>query len=194
MSAVPFDSSDSTQVDELHRAIGGTKLWFWLALLEGDLDSAQIAHEGYSRAKTQTWAPDAATRRTAQKHMFHNAKTFVCAVRRIGRLLKSFAALSTGPGDLPPSAVKLVKQVWRKNRVLLESYVGPRDVIEHVDGEMRGKPSAETLFVANNIENDRYQAAPGKEADLSESALTRLLAIRQAIYAGLWEIAEEEGQ
>ena len=58
---------------------------------------------------------------------------------------------------------------------------------------MRGKPSATTLFVANNIAYDTYEAAPGKEADISGVALERVLTIRDEILNGLWAIAEEEG-
>ena len=193
MSTAPCDRDDLDMFDTLCRAVGSTKLMVWLRLLEGDFDSARIAHEGYSRADEQMPSPFVAAQQPQRRHLFHHARAFVCAVRRIGRLLEAFAGLSTGPGDLPASAVELVKSVWKKKKAFLDTYVEPRNVIEHVDGEMRGKPSATTLFVANNIAYDTYEAAPGKEADISGVALERVLTIRDEILNGLWAIAEEEG-
>ncbi len=194
MSTVSFDRDDLDKFDALCDAICSTKLLVWLGLLEDDFDSARIAHEGYLRAAEERMATSATARCIQRKHVFHNARTFVCAIRRIGRLLQAFSSLSTGPGDLPASAVGLVRSIWKKKKSFLETYVGPRNVIEHVDGEMRGKPSAGSLFVVNNIEHGRYEAAPGEQADISRDAMVRVLAIRDEILTGLWAIAEAEGK
>src|SRR4051794_15140372 len=58
-----------------------------------------------------------------------HAGNFVCAVRRVGRLLDRLAA----SGDLRRPVLDAIRLERKKKRAFFESFLEPRNAIEHID-------------------------------------------------------------
>ena len=146
-----------------------------LYLLDHDIASAQLALESY-RAVMQELKEDlvgdAVIRATTVS--LHHAKVFVCAMRRAARVLESLAATKA---ELPQPIADVVSLVWRKKKAMLGSYCGPRNAVEHIDGEITGK----TNWTLVNLVNDALVVTPGVEAAISSSCLNSLIAGRNEI-------------
>ncbi len=126
--------------------------------------------------------------------ILHYAKSFICAMRRIGRILE---ALSADRTIFPQPVAADIKLTWRKKQAMFESYRIPRDAIEHIVLEevkaMFEETPSETgsiflLFTLGN--NDTLYVTQDKSAEVSEKNLHSALDARNVI----WESIEKNSQ
>ena len=132
-----------------------------LILLDRDVRNASIAFQLFETSKASFLS-----RRNYIPEMMHHASCFVCAVRRVARLLETLS--SKRPG-LKPTVAKVVKIEWRKKKSFFDSFIDPRDAIEHIDGEVGGN-TAVRFFT---LMNDRFEVANGKSVTINREALTK---------------------
>lgn len=111
----------------------------------------------------------------AQARIFHNAKVFVSAVRKVGRLAESMSANRAVFGG----AAKEIQLAWRKKKVAFDVYIEPRNAIEHIDGEINGKESWHMM----NLENNSLKVTDEEEhsADISATMVEMVVSIRNEI-------------
>jgi hypothetical protein len=122
--------------------------------------------------------------------LVHHAKSFVCAMRRISRVLQE-ANLST----FPKGVSSVIKYQRKLKKAFLEQYVGPRNAIEHMADEVRDQATDEDVrgFYLNEdrktfhpvfqdigIEKGRLMAG-GHYADVGQNALKKVLEVRDEI-------------
>lgn len=151
----------------------------WLILFDLDIQSAQIALDDYLAARDAlTSFSGPGVDRVALARVLHNAKVFVCAMRRLGRLLESMAA---NRSVFPPRVANAVQLAWKKHRSFLRTYQDPRNAIEHIDGEVKGR----TEWRMVNVVNDELEVVPGRSAKVSGEALEVTLNIRSEIVEAL---------
>lgn len=160
--------------------LGKVNLWgenqVRLLLLDQDLCSAQIALDDYL-ALDQAAAPAAEAQVTAARRI-HHAKSFVCAMRRAGRM---FEALSAHRSSLPGMVADAIQVEWRKKKTMFDSYVEPRNAIEHIDGEISGR----SIWILVNLNNDRLEVAADKSAEVSKPNLEAAIDGRNQIVQAL---------
>ncbi len=117
--------------------------------------------------------------------ILHYAKSFICAMRRIGRVLES---LSEKRAIFPPPVAQIIRLTWRKKRTMFENYREPRDAIEHIALEEVKAVSDEALgetgttfllYVLGN--NDTLFVTRDKSAEVSEKNLQSALDARNEI-------------
>ena len=151
-----------------------------LQLLDDDLRSAQISFEDYETAKRVLW-DDTSSRdesNGARARVFHHAKNFVLAMRRVGRLAADISANRAVFGVVPSP---LLRQAWKKKESFFQRYVDPRNAIEHIDGELKGK----TSLVLMNMENDTLCVTQQDRAEVNSGALQQAIALRDEIVAAV---------
>lgn len=149
-----------------------------LKLLDSDVQSVQFAFEAYQRERARIEAaaamPDRDINKAALAAILHHAKVFVCAVRRVGRLGK---ALSSSRYLFEGSVGEAIRIAWKKKRKFFQQYIGPRNAIEHIDGEVPEK----TDWVLVNMEGDVLAVTEKCKAEVTESAVNSVVAFRNEI-------------
>lgn len=147
-----------------------------LFLLDYDVQSAQIAFEDFSAAKR---AGESITRGGVGEGVareLHYAKTFVCAMMRVGRVAKDIASNARLFGIGGPT----IKLAWRKKSAFFETYRKPRDAIEHVFGDdVVGQINLVLLNLGPGVL--RVTEKPDMAAAVSVEALENAIAMRQEI-------------
>lgn len=119
-----------------------------LFLLDQDVASVQLSFADYENSKKELIGDfNALTRELAQHKIFHNAKVFVSAVRRVGRLVEAMSANR----NLFGTAANDIKLAWRKKKAEFDKYIDPRNAIEHIDGEIKGKESWSVVNLKDDI-------------------------------------------
>ena len=150
-----------------------------LTILDYDILSAQIAIDDFRRTKAVLNSCDPGDELAiAIGRAIHHAKGFVCAMRRIARVLEF---MSSTRGVFPEPVATVVKSVWRKKKTMFESYITARDAIEHIDGETSPRP----IWFVLTLVNDRLVVNKGKEAEVSDVNLRSALEARNEIVAAL---------
>ena len=97
-----------------------------LILLDQDVASVQIAYADYCESQQKLFDPNnTEIDKLAQARVFHNAKVFVSAVRRVGRLAEAMSANRAVFG----SAAKEIQFAWRKKKAAFDVYIEPRNAI-----------------------------------------------------------------
>lgn len=140
-------------------------------LLEMNLTSLRISLHDYVVAKADVerlrdnsaWPNDGEGRQEAWDRMFHHAKVFVVAMRRFARLLD---AANANKHEYPEAVAIQIGLSWRATKFFLESYVEPRNAIEHIDGELTG---SNHHFL--NLHGDSLEVVTGKRAMVDHTAL-----------------------
>ncbi len=143
-----------------------------LLLLDQEVQSLQLSYSAYktTRARLESERPA-----DVIPELLHQAKVFVCAMRRFARLVETLAA-----GRSPfPGAQPEIKLAWKKKLSFLNTYIDPRNAIEHIDGEVKPK----SRWVLTNIENDQFKVTEGSGAEVSDRALATALDLRGEIVA-----------
>ena len=146
-----------------------------LNLLEEDIHSVQIALEGYLSAISSLHnlfeeTPSVDKAQVLRRQMFYHAKNFVCGMRRVGRLLED---LSANRSIFPQPVADTIQLAWRKRRTMFNKYTDPRNAIEHIDGELKGR----TNWVILNLDFGNHVLSvtedEKKRAYISEENLQR---------------------
>lgn len=130
-------------------------------LLGMDVENAAIAFRLFETSKAVPWSHGASNR-----EIMHHAACFVCAVRRVGRLLET---INRNRSCLMPTVAEVVKLEWRKKKSFFDSFIQPRNAIEHIDREA-GKRTTPRMFA---LMNDRFEVASGKSVTINREALTK---------------------
>ncbi len=133
-----------------------------LILLSMDVDNASIALRLF-----ETFKAAAHTDTAAIREMMCHASCFVCAARRVGRLVET---ISRTRSCLMPKVADVVKQEWSKKKAFFEEFIEPRNAIEHIDGEAKNRTSPRTF----SLMNDRFEVANGKSVTINREALTKI--------------------
>jgi len=107
-----------------------------MLLLDDDLRSAQISFSDYKRVRNSIFGENPVEDKMFAKQAFHYAKSYICAMRRVGRL---FEDLSSNRSLFDDTVSETIKLVWKKKRMMFNSFIDPRNIIEHIDGEIKGK-------------------------------------------------------
>jgi hypothetical protein len=130
-------------------------------MLKDDVHSARFAFEDYGKQGVLS--------NEQRERRFAHAKNFVCAVRRVGRMVAKIA--SGGDRGLFPNreTSRSLKAICRANREFFENYRIARDAIEHIDGQIGVSGNWGYL----NLWHDSLEVVTGKAADVTESALQR---------------------
>jgi hypothetical protein len=157
-----------------------------LLLLDQDIISAQLALAAFVTAKRDLRGRTAGPLlRVAVAVTLHNARVFVCAMRRAGRMLESINKARAG---LPKELASACALAWRKRRKMLASYIVPRNAIEHIDSEVNGR----TNIVLLNLSNDDLVVSPRAKAPISLANLESLIIARMEILAAIRQIESED--
>lgn len=106
--------------------------------------------------------------------MMYHASCFVCAARRVGRLLESMACNRT---CFRPPVADFIRDEWRKKRAFYQTFVEPRNAIEHIDAEAGDN----TRWAFFNLWNDRFAVTDGAAIVIDENALNKIRCARDAI-------------
>ena len=150
-----------------------------MLVFDVDVQSAQIALEDYlAAAAAQDSSESVGVDRAALARQIHHAKVFVCSVRRVGRLLEDFSA---NRSIFSADVADAIKLIWKRNRSFFERYREPRNSIEHIDGEIKGR----TNWIMVNLVDDGLQVVPGKTAQVSDDAVERVLKARNEVVAAV---------
>ena len=105
--------------------------------------------------------------------MYH-ASCFICAVRRVGRLLKSLSDNRTCFRD---PVAEVVRLEWRKKRAFFESFVDPRNAIEHIDNEA----SDNTRWSFFNLHEERLCVVDGVSVEINQRSLDTIVSARNVV-------------
>ncbi len=132
-----------------------------LILLERDVYSASIAFRLFEASKAAVWSD-----RASNREMMYHASCFVCAVRRVGRLLER---MSKTRSWLVPTVAEVVNLEWRKKKSFFDSFIQPRGAIEHIDSEAVNRTSPRMF----SLMNDQFEVANGKSVTINREALTK---------------------
>ncbi len=177
MSESPLvDSTDWLTTKDLNPA-----LRIRLLLFDQDVQSVQLAYRDYRGTVERLSAYEGVgVDRAALSEAFHHAKTFTCAMRRVARLAED---LQANRDRVNPDVGRDLKVTWRKKRALLEAYIKPRDAIEHIDGEVKGR----TSWIMMNLSDDELRVTedPQHAAPISGSAVNSVMSLREDILAAL---------
>lgn len=151
-----------------------------LMLLDCDVNSAELSYRLYREAADEINARFAAMasgvsenfdKRPGSRAVFIHACNFVCAVRRAARLLESIVSERH---QLPTRLADAIRIEWRKKRSFFDTFVDPRNAIEHIDGERTSHRFYQLL-------NDRLTVTDGNSVTIDDHALGQVLSVREAI-------------
>ena len=150
-----------------------------LHLLDQDVQSAQIALHLYRRARVFSHEHSRSGGRPAvhlgaHAAIFHHAKSFVCAMRRVARVMEGLVATRS---MYPPSVAEAMRLQWRIRRAMFDSYTDPRNAIEHLDSALSGL----TSYSIVNLCNDRLQVTDDVCAEVSQANLESAIKGREEI-------------
>ena len=106
--------------------------------------------------------------------MIYHASCFVCAVRRAGRLLES---LSRNSACFGPSVAQVIRLEWRKKKAFFDSFIQPRNAIEHIDAEFRGK----IQYALFNMHGDRLCVTNAKAVTIDGKSLANVREARDTV-------------
>lgn len=160
--------------DDWEQAALGHEAATWMLLLDSDIQSCQIALADYSQCNSRILDTD-----PSQRHyMFHYAKTFVCAMRRIGRLLESIQSMRQ---ILPPGTRAVVRLVWLRTKPMFDSYIDARNAIEHIEHKIRAGNSWSMV----KLIDDELEVTKGHFAKISVQNLNSAIAARKEIVSSL---------
>ena len=109
-----------------------------------------------------------------QRKMLYHATCFVCAVRRVGRLLESMVAYSK---CFKPEVAEVIKLEWKKKKTFFDSFIVPRNAIEHIDGEV----NTQTQTCYFNLWHNVFVVATDKKVTINDAAMEKLLSAKNAI-------------
>ena len=138
------------------------KLTPLIFLLGSDVDNASISFGLFEAERSKTFKEELNIR-----ELMNHASCFVCAVRRVGRL---FEKLVSQRSCLTQTVAKEIQLEWHKKKSFYDSFIDPRNAIEHIDGEIGGKTFAR-LF---QLTNDRFEVTNGKAVTINREALSKL--------------------
>jgi len=89
--------------------------------------------------------------------------------------------LASNRSAFPPSVSEAIRLAWRKRREMFESYVDPRNVIEHIPDEVGDKER----WILMNLHGDVLVADEKSSAEVSRANLDRAVAARTEIVDAL---------
>ena len=144
-----------------------------LLLLDQDVASVQFSFTDYQHSKKEVLGENNGEfSLLAHTKMFHSAKVFVSAVRRVGRLVEATSANRNVFG----AAADDIKLAWRKKKAAFDKYIEPRNAIEHIDGEINGKET----WALVNLENDTLKVSEKEEhsANILLETVEMIISIR----------------
>ncbi len=133
-----------------------------LMLLSMDVDNATIAFRLFETSNAAVWSHG-----DSNREIMYHASCFVCAVRRVGRLLETMVS---NKSSLLPAVAKDVTQEWRKKKSFFDSFIDPRDAIEHIDGEVGGNTAVRFFTLVN----DRFEVTNGNSVTINAAALAKV--------------------
>ena len=135
-------------------------------LLEADIVGASTSFEAFEGLRQQflTKPPQ------SNSIMMYHAKCYICAVRRVARILERMVSNRS----LFPEEVRMeIKTQWKRKKSFLEKFRESRDAIEHIDEQK--------TYSYCNLSNNVFTVVDGKSISLDRNSLEKLLSIRLAI-------------
>ena len=138
-----------------------------LTVFHSDVDGAIMSHQLFCQAR------DERDPRQNAATMYH-ASCFVCAVRRVGRILEAMVA---NRHVFPEPVGDAVQLEWRKKRAFFGSFVDSRNAVEHIDSEV----TDETTWLFFHLHNDEFTVANGRTVAIGAESLAKVVAARDAI-------------
>lgn len=157
-----------------------------LMLWERDILSCQISLRDYQASLEKQSKSISAQAITGEiPLLLHHASNFVCAMRRAGRGLES---LSKNRTSFTGPVAKKISLAWRKKKAMFDSYINPRNAIEHIDNELSGVTKWEMF----NLRGDKLFVTENKAAEISERNLDAVLDARNEIVTAFLEHMPED--
>lgn len=163
----------------------------FLSCLDGDVQSVQVAYETYQHDGSQLEKLRGLALGEMNARVIHHAKTFVCAMRRVGRVLEM-----ADQKHFPREVAQVIKYQRKVTKAFFEQYVEPRNGIEHYAEEVRApydparKPESIALDDATKILLPVFEdiglhrkrlVVGGAQAEISEAAVKNVTEMREAI-------------
>lgn len=108
------------------------------------------------------------------KQAFHYAKSYICAMRRVGRL---FEDLSSNRSLFVDTVSDVIKLVWKKKCSMFNSFIYPRNFIEHIDGEIKGR----TRWVIMNLHDNKLAVTENVKIKICQQNLDSAIDARNKI-------------
>jgi len=106
----------------------------------------------------------------------HHAKTFVTAVRRVGRIGEYISSKKSV--FIYADAAAEVKLNWRKKKGFFESYVDARNAIEHIDGNYPDEAIGKWKLLELDGDILKVSQVEGQHAEVSDKALDSVIDFR----------------
>lgn len=137
------------------------------ALLNGDVEGACLSFHAFEELKATRMPVNSAA-------LMYHASCFICAVRRAGRLLESLSAHHT---CFRHPVAEVVRLEWKKKRSFFQSFVNPRNAIEHIDTEASG----DTKWSFFNLHDDEFHVVDGVSVCVNEESRDKTASSRNVI-------------
>jgi hypothetical protein len=150
-----------------------------LLLFEDDIRSAQLSYESYQVARQESIGGRSSNRGISPR-LFHYAKSFVCSMRRAGRMLE---ALNASRVEFPKPVGDAIKLAWRKKRTMLNRYIKPRNAIEHIDHELSNNTNPSSMNLHYDVFAVTYE--PGNQVKITETDIVSVLEARNEIVGAI---------
>jgi hypothetical protein len=158
--------------------------------LDEDIRSAQIAFAAYAKAASRILRKPKNIE-IANAHAFHEARAFVTACRRVGRLLET-----VNVSIFPPPVAAAVKLQRSAKKQFFREFVAMRDVSEHIAEKVKSPAQfllngimvvdtqaklLHPLIVSMNISESHLTVPNLASAPITHGALETVIACRDAI-------------
>ena len=152
-----------------------------LCLLDNDVQSVQLSFIDFLASRVRTdLSPSPGVDLLSHAELFHHAKVFVCAVRRVARLAESLVAFRS---TLPDTQADAIQLAWRKKAAFFAAYTDPRNAIEHIEEELAGRQR----FVVMNLSEIGLHVTddPSHTAPISEEVVKQSVALRNELVSAI---------
>ncbi len=136
-------------------------------LLNNDVNGARIAYSHFIRTNAKLDP-------MMNQEVIYHASCFVCAGRRVSRLLEAMSKRRT---CFDQQVAECIKLEWRKKRTFFKSFEPARNAIEHIDGEVNSK----FIFSAYNLMENELVVVGGKKLRIDENTIKKIIDVRDTI-------------
>ena len=136
-------------------------------LFNNDVNGARISFSHFLRANADLDP-------MMNQEVIYHASCFVCAGRRVSRLLEAMSKHSACFDDQVAECIRLE---WRKKRTFFKSFEPARNAIEHIDGEVNSKFN----FSAYNLLGNEFVVVGDKKIRIDENAIKKIINVRNII-------------
>ena len=137
------------------------------ALLNNDVNGARIAYSHFIRTNANLDP-------MMNQEVIYHASCFVCAGRRVSRLLEAMSKRRT---CFDQQVAECIKLEWWKKYTFFKSFEPARNAIEHIDGEVNSKFN----FAAYNLQGNELVVVGSKKLLINKSTIKKIMDVRDTI-------------